>query len=91
MLKNSKSTEVHGSSTKFEKLISVSKPHGHLEPNSSPPKNSDKNYPKEPFFKKQALMFYLYWPKMYKGEVHLQTDRKSPEFSQAIEKLINFK
>jgi len=36
-------------------------------------------------------MFYLYWPKMYKGEVHLQTDRKSPEFSQAIEKLINFK
>ena len=28
---------------------------------------------------------------MYKGEVHLQTDRKSPEFSQAIEKLINFK
>ena len=36
-------------------------------------------------------MFYLYWPKMYEGGEHLQNDRKSPEFSQVMEKLVNFK
>ena len=49
LLKNSKSTKVPGSSTKFEKLNSVLESHDHFDQTELAHKHVDENCPNKPF------------------------------------------